>query len=393
LQIHQLTNSQKKCLNLVLIKSHYLNIVSFDVPYPADYGGVIDVFYKLQALKKAGVKIILHSFEYGRKPSRELNRYCEKVYYYKRKKSFIQLFSDLPFIVKSRISQDLKKNLLGNDYPILFEGLHTCFLLSDPDLRNRKKIFRESNIEHEYYRHLAAAEKSALKKKFFISEARKLEKFEGVLGSSDLMLIVSETETEYFKKKYPKNRVEYLPSFHGNSAITSKKGKGTYILYHGKLSVPENESAAAYLVMNVFSKISRPVIIAGMDPSPYLEKMCGEFKNISLVKNPGDKKMTELTENAHIHCMYTAQPTGLKLKLLNVLYQGRFVMVNKHMIAGTSLRDACIACEQPAQWIREIENYFGRTFSETEIRERKVALRTFDNAEKTKRLLKLLGMS
>ena len=23
-----------------------INVVSFDVPYPADYGGVIDVFYK-----------------------------------------------------------------------------------------------------------------------------------------------------------------------------------------------------------------------------------------------------------------------------------------------------------------------------------------------------------
>ena len=27
-----------------------LNIVSFDVPYPPDYGGVIDVFYKIKEL-------------------------------------------------------------------------------------------------------------------------------------------------------------------------------------------------------------------------------------------------------------------------------------------------------------------------------------------------------
>jgi hypothetical protein len=50
----------------------HLHIISFDVPYPANYGGVIDVFYKLKNLHKAGVKIILHCFEYGRGEQKEL---------------------------------------------------------------------------------------------------------------------------------------------------------------------------------------------------------------------------------------------------------------------------------------------------------------------------------
>lgn len=44
----------------------YLNIVSFNIPYPANYGGVIDVYYKLEALRACGVKLILHCFEYER---------------------------------------------------------------------------------------------------------------------------------------------------------------------------------------------------------------------------------------------------------------------------------------------------------------------------------------
>ena len=39
----------------------YLNIVSFNIPYPANYGGVIDVYYKLEALHACGVKLILLS--------------------------------------------------------------------------------------------------------------------------------------------------------------------------------------------------------------------------------------------------------------------------------------------------------------------------------------------
>ncbi|MFN6039771.1 MAG: glycosyltransferase family 1 protein, partial [Bacteroidota bacterium] len=152
---------------------------------------MIDVFYKLKALKKAGVNIILHCFEYGRQHQDELKKYVEEIHYYKRKKNFLHLFSELPFIVKSRISKELKKNLLKNNYPILFEGLHTCFLLQDEVFKDRKKIYRESNIEHEYYRHLASAEKNKIKKKFFLSEAKKLERFEKILDFADKMLIVS----------------------------------------------------------------------------------------------------------------------------------------------------------------------------------------------------------
>ena len=44
----------------------HLHIVSFDVPWPANYGGVIDVFYKVKALSAKGIRIHLHAFEYGR---------------------------------------------------------------------------------------------------------------------------------------------------------------------------------------------------------------------------------------------------------------------------------------------------------------------------------------
>ena len=50
----------------------YLNIVSFNIPYPANYGGVIDVYYKLEALRACGVKLILHCFEYERPHAPEL---------------------------------------------------------------------------------------------------------------------------------------------------------------------------------------------------------------------------------------------------------------------------------------------------------------------------------
>ena len=76
---------------------------------------------------------------------------------------------------------ELLKNLLENDYPILFDGLHTCYYINHPQLQGRMKIYRESNIEHDYYRHLAKAETNLIKKYFFLVEAWRFERYQEIL--------------------------------------------------------------------------------------------------------------------------------------------------------------------------------------------------------------------
>jgi hypothetical protein len=51
----------------------HLHIVCLDIPYPADYGGVVDLFYKIKSLHQLGVKIHLHCFTKDREPQDELN--------------------------------------------------------------------------------------------------------------------------------------------------------------------------------------------------------------------------------------------------------------------------------------------------------------------------------
>ena len=46
------------------LENKKLHLISFDVPFPANYGGVIDVFHKINSLHKIGVKVILHCFQY-----------------------------------------------------------------------------------------------------------------------------------------------------------------------------------------------------------------------------------------------------------------------------------------------------------------------------------------
>jgi hypothetical protein len=367
-----------------------LHIVSFDVPYPPNYGGVIDVFYKLVNLHRAGVKIILHCYEYGRGQQQELEKYCHKVYYYKRKTSFFKGLSPVPYIIKSRTSDELVKNLLADSAPILFEGLHTCYYIGDERFKNRVKVYRESNIEHHYYYHLAHAEKNGLKKLFFVTEARKLYSFQSHLAHADLMLTVSTADQKYLQEEFPDKRIEYVPSFHPYNEILSKVGRGEYILYHGNLSVAENIKAAEYLIKNVFSKISYPVIIAGLNPSANIYEWVKAYPHIRIVENPKEPLMQELLENAHVHCLYTHQATGLKLKLLNVMYSGRFCVCNSDMLEGTSLARSCLVKNTPEEMIQGLNECFAKEFTEEMKEQRRESLQNFDNSNQTRNLLRLV---
>lgn len=366
-----------------------LNIISFDVPFPANYGGVIDVYYKLVWLKKAGVKIHLHCFRYGRKPAKELEQLCEKVYYYERRTGLFANISISPYTVKSRQSRALEQNLLSNEFPILFEVLHTCYLLNDPRFRNRKKIYRHSNIEHAYYYELSKTEKRLLKKIYLLVEAWKLRRFESILSHADLIMAVNQKDTEYFKTRYPKVRSVYLPSFHPNTDLNIKPGKGEYVLFHGNLSVSENYEAATWLIKHVFSEINFPVVIAGLDPPEFLVSLIGEHTNIKLRKSPNEDEMTQLVRNAHIHVLYTHQPTGLKLKLLNVLFKGRFVICNRHMLSGTGLREnhTLIISDSAEQFVLEVSKYFYKEFSSEFLKERQELTAHFNNFQNSKKLI------
>ncbi|MGH2563383.1 MAG: mannosyltransferase, partial [Ginsengibacter sp.] len=125
----------------------HLHIVCLDVPYPPDYGGVFDLFYKIRSLHSIGINIHLHCFEYGRGKQEELKKYCKSVSYYKRKNFLNGLSLRLPFIVSSRANRVLLNNLLKDDHPVLLEGIHCSYFLYSGELKNRKIIIRLHNVE------------------------------------------------------------------------------------------------------------------------------------------------------------------------------------------------------------------------------------------------------
>ena len=370
------------------LQTKELHVVSFNVPYPANYGGVIDVYYKLYQLHQLGVKIHLHCFEYGREVAPQLNALCESVNYYPRKKGLLYIFHPLPYIVITRKSEALVQRLLKDHFPILLEGLHSCFLLNDERLAARFKIFRESNIEHEYYYHLYKSESKFWQKVFYRMESWKLKQYEKTVAKSQLMLVVSQNDTRYFQQQFPKNKVIYLPSFHPNTSILAQPGKGEYVLYHGNLAVAENYLAARYILTEIASKCAHRFVIAGLNPPHDLVKLADSFTTVSLITNPDDAEMEKLLRNAQVNLLLTFQATGLKLKLLNVLYGGRFCLVNSAMLAGTGLDELCVIANSPQDIISNLNDLLKKEFTAEEIELRKTSLsKNYSNKANAEKLI------
>jgi len=368
-----------------------INIISFDVPYPANYGGVIDVFYKLKYFHQKGIKVHLYCFEYGRGVQKELGKYCESVSYYQRKTGLISFLGRRPYIVQSRTSKELKEKLLQNDYPILFEGLHTCFLLSDEQLKHRLKVVRNHNVEQEYYHHLGISEKSFVKKQYYKLEAKRLKQFESIIQYANVALSISEKDFMYFQENYPTVKNVLVPAFHQNEEVEIKEGRGTYALYHGNLSVPENVKAVEFIVTKVFNDLEIPLIIAGLNPNKELKQLVSRYKNISLVTNSTDEEMNALVARAQINFLYTNQATGLKLKLLNVLFKGRFCIANTQILIGTSLHPVCIMEDEVDKMKKAIMETYSKDFTSELITQRKQALVNYTNEKSFETMIKAIG--
>ena len=368
---------------------NHLHIIAFDVPYPANYGGVIDVFYRVKALSEAGVKVHLHCFEYGRGEQEILNR-CHEVKYYKRDTSFGKQLSLTPFIVNSRKSEALVLDLLKDDYPILCEGLHTTAVLLDKRLRNRKVFVRAHNVEHDYYNGLAEVERCGWKRLFYHVEAWKLRRYEPVLKNAAGIFAISQKDADYFKQFY--NNVTLVPGFSATDSVCSETGRGEYVLYHGNLSVRENEDAAKWLIENVFAELDLHCIVSGLNPSDKLKKLVDTYTNVTLMANPDDAEMIDLLRQAQVNILVTNQPTGLKLKLLNALYNGRFCLVNSDMVKGTSLDTLCVVADEPKQMIAEIKRLMEEDFTEDDIEKRDAQMRQlYDNEANALKIVEAIG--
>lgn len=360
------------------------------MPWPADYGGVIDIYYRLLALHKAGVHITLHCFTYGRDKAPELEDCCDQVFYYRRNMSPWQHLRKTPFIAASRDNDSLIHRLMKDDAPILIEGLHSCELLrrirqaeTTKPGSHRTILVRAHNVEADYYHLLARSERNPMRKTYLALEACKLRHYEPVLQLADAVLAITDADADIFRKMgCPK--VFTIPPFIplGQIETTDSSNRPTpnafpqtpYILYHADLSIPDNEWAVRWLQRKVMRYVNCPFVVAGRNPRGTLRNYLSRYPNTTLVVSPSQEEMESLIAGAQCAILLTRQPTGLKLKLVNSLVLGQHCIVNSAMVAGTNLADCCHVADSAEEIRQKMDELMHTPFDEEQRQRRQSQL-------------------
>jgi hypothetical protein len=101
--------------------------------------------------------------------------------------------------------------------------------------------------------------------------------------------------------------------------------------------------------------------------------------------------MKDLISKAHVHVLPSLNNTGIKLKLLNALFNGRHCLANKAGVSGSGLESFCHIAGDAASFREKISALYSLPFTEEEIQRRQGLLQTtYNNEANAKRLMTFL---
>ncbi len=358
------------------MESPPLHIIAFDNPNPPDYGGAVDLFYKIRALAGEGIRIHLHYFDYGRHDPGPLAGWCASVSAYPRVRRLRDVFSRTPFIVRSRPCAKIAEDIRRDPGPVLLEGLHCTDLLSRLDAGYSFPVWvRLHNIEWQYYRTLARKEIAPLKKWFFRIESAKLRRWEKKLSVATGIWAISDTDHDYYHRLLP-GKVKTLYPFNGSAEVTGKAGSGAYVLYQGDLGIRDNAHIASRL-MSLWTDPTLPqLVIAGKRPPAWLHRLQG-VKNIRLIANPGQDELDRLMADAHIVLALSGVAAGMKLKLIHALFKGRHCLADTATLQGNDLGQLTNVLHAPGDLKKTVVELMQRPFTEEQRKHRKDVLENY----------------
>ena len=273
-------------------------------------------------------------------------------------------------MVSSRTDSRLAAELKRIGAPVILEGLHTTSVLARKDLELFIAV-RTHNIEHEYYRSLRDLEPRLYYRTYLRREIRKLKNWERILTRADALFTLSSDDQDYFQRI---NENSFLvPVFHGKT-VDINRGKGEYVLYHGNLAVAENHHSAMYLLEDVFRKSSHKLIVAGAGPRNALGAQIAKMPNVDLVADPDFTEMENLIKGAQINLLPSFTESGIKLKLINALFNGRHCITNEQMLKGSHLESCCHVYHDLPQLHQIIDELMTVDFKESMISDRREEL-------------------
>ncbi len=319
--------------------------VANDVPYPANSGGRVDVWRRLNAAARSGHEIFLtcwHDVGRSEWPSQEviaeLLKTCSGI-------RIIPIYRDVAGIVRrlrylgrlpshaasryvsAKDSDDLRGDLLDFSPEIVFlDGLYGGELARSVARRSRIPMcYRSHNIEFLYMKQQAALEGRLLRRLGLLANLIGLKKFEAsIVSSANWVFDISEEDAEYWRATGCL-RLDWLPAIVDNGFSENICRKDSEdkcgILYFGNLNTPNNVDAIRWLVEEVMPNVPKErceLVLAGSNPTDYVLSLAKSVDGVRLIANPSD--MTDLIASAAVIVNPMRAGSGVNLKSVEMLY-------------------------------------------------------------------------
>ncbi|MHB1938878.1 MAG: glycosyltransferase [Acidobacteriaceae bacterium] len=332
-------------------KNQHILLVLHDIPYPPRGGGRVDMWGRIQALRRLGhsidVAIAVHQ-SLSDECRAALNKFCDQILIVPRRPFWQGLWKTMPFQVFARSSLADLKFVSGYDC-VLLEAESVAGILKNTTLQYKLCVLRTHNIEADYFLERSKVQGSTLLTKIYDRvESRRYEKYSrNIMQRCDAIWWVSLDEMFSTCKAVPEliDKSSWLPHFYDPQAMhVYPYPDGQKVLFVGALSSPQNIEAILWYIENIHESMKcipgyRLVIAGGTD---------GRMLPKQLISIGGDEACQVLTDVSDLRSLYKScrvfinpvqHGAGINSKTIHAICDGLPIVTTTPGYRGTGLED------------------------------------------------------
>lgn len=268
-----------------------------------------------------------------------------------------RILSRYPLSICKRYSEACIEEMKKHEYDVvIYEGEHTSLYRLKKNVKAKKHILRQHDIESNYRHELSKSAKGLLRKAAQEIESQKYRKLEnGIDAYFDSILFISKSEKEEFDEKYKGTTCKFVfmpPSALNFAELAVLGEKEHRILYFGNMELQNNYLSILWYVKNVFPLIQKSVSdaklrIIGKIGDEDKKKLLENTNNVEVLGYVED--LNKEIKEASIIAAPVLYGAGVKVKVIDALSYGQIVCATSKTIEGTELVDGVhlIVCDEP----------------------------------------------
>jgi len=174
-------------------------------------------------------------------------------------------------------------------------------------------------------------------------------------------------------------------------AIESQQVAIPFLLYHGRLDIPDNRQA----VQNVLRLASQcpefSWVVAGSKAPSALIRQMQAMPALQWVDTPDDKTLDALVQNAAVHVIPSKGRAGLRIKMIHALMWTGHVLVHRDAVEGLPWARWVTTVDQDGDWTQMLRMAMAMPPDSTKLEQRHQEIRDhFDPRQNAGRLFDLV---